>query len=98
MSQPFPPGSRTYHVSDERLRAFKMLTPEQKLRWVEDVSTFLRLAKIDLEKQQDGSKQNLAEWLKAPFPYQPILHIWTDRLAREQWIKRLTKICMIHYF
>ncbi len=58
MSQPFPPGDRTYHVSDERLRAFKMLTPEQKLRWVEEVSTFLRLAKIEREKPQYLSKQD----------------------------------------
>lgn len=61
MSQPFPSGDRTYHVSDERLRAFKMLTPEQKLRWVEELATFLRLAKIDREKPQDVSKRSLSE-------------------------------------
>lgn len=61
MNLPFPPGDRTYYVSDERLRAFKMLTPEQKLRWVEELATFLRLAKIDSEKQQDISKQSLSE-------------------------------------
>jgi hypothetical protein len=58
MSQPFPPCDRTYHVSDERLRAFRMLTPEQKLRWVEELATFLRLAKIDHDKPQDISKQD----------------------------------------
>lgn len=52
MSQFFLPGDRTYHVSDERLRAFRMLTPEQKLRWVEELATFLRLAKITQEKPQ----------------------------------------------
>jgi hypothetical protein len=58
MSQPFPSGDRTYHVSDERLCAFRMLTPEQKLRWVEELATFLRLAKIGREKPQDISKQS----------------------------------------
>jgi len=61
MKQPFPPGDRTYHVSDERLRAFRMLSPEQKLRWVEELATFLRLAKIDREKLQDISKQSLSK-------------------------------------
>ena len=31
MKQPFNPGDRTYYVSDERLRAFRALTPEQRL-------------------------------------------------------------------
>lgn len=35
MKTDFPSGDRTYYVSDERLRAFWQLTPEQKLRWVE---------------------------------------------------------------
>lgn len=56
MNQPFPPGDRTYYVSDERLRAFRMLTPEQKLRWVEELATFLRLAKIGGGKQQEVFK------------------------------------------
>lgn len=37
----FDPDNRTYYVSDERLRAFRQLTTEQKLRWVEELSTFL---------------------------------------------------------
>ena len=45
MNQPFDPGDRTYYVSDERLRAFRHLTPEQRLRWVEELAAFLRLAK-----------------------------------------------------
>jgi len=61
MSQPFPSGDHTYYVSDERLRAFRALTPEQKLRWVEELATFLRLAKIDREKSQDISKQILTK-------------------------------------
>ncbi|MGA8146498.1 MAG: hypothetical protein WB870_02855 [Gallionellaceae bacterium] len=57
MSPPFCPGDRTYHVSDERLRAFRMLTPEQKLRWVEELATFLRLAKIGGGKPQETAKR-----------------------------------------
>lgn len=56
MSQVFPVGDRTYYVSDERLRAFRMLTPEQKLRWVEELATFLRLAKIGGQNPQENSK------------------------------------------
>ncbi len=52
MSQLFSHGDRTYHVSDERLRAFRALTPEQKLRWIDELATFLRLAKIGSKKQQ----------------------------------------------
>jgi len=53
MKTDFPPGDRTYYVSDERLRAFRQLTPEQKLRWVEELATFLRMAKISREKLQE---------------------------------------------
>ena len=53
MKTDFPSGDRTYYVSDERLRAFRMLTPEQKLRWVEELATFLRLAKIGNAKPQE---------------------------------------------
>jgi hypothetical protein len=45
VTQPFNPGDRTYYVSDERLRAFRALTPEQRLQWVEQLAGFLRLAK-----------------------------------------------------
>ncbi|HEU0187900.1 MAG TPA: hypothetical protein VFR06_08410 [Gallionellaceae bacterium] len=48
--QPFTPGDRTYYVSDERLRAFRALTPEQRLRWVEELANFLRLAKLGKKK------------------------------------------------
>jgi hypothetical protein len=50
MKPPFNSGDRTYYVSDERLRAFKLLTPEQRLRWVEELAAFLRLAKISPRK------------------------------------------------
>jgi hypothetical protein len=50
MKQPFNSGDRTYYVSDERLRAFRALTPEQRLRWVEELANFLRLAKISKKR------------------------------------------------
>jgi len=53
MKQPFNPGDRTYYVSDERLRAFKALTPEQRLRWVEELASFLRLARISKRKSSN---------------------------------------------
>ena len=56
LTPPFDSGDRTYYVSDERLRAFRQLTPEQKLRWVEEMATFLRMAKINREKQQKTPK------------------------------------------
>lgn len=40
----FDHGNRTYYVSDERLRTFRALPAEEKLRWVEELATFLRLA------------------------------------------------------
>jgi len=52
MKQAFNPGDRTYYVSDERLRAFKALTPAQKLRWVEELAQFLRMAKLNPPKRK----------------------------------------------
>lgn len=56
---PFDRGNRTYHVSDERLRAFRALPAEDKLRWIEELAAFLRLARpgeeIDAVK---AKKQN----------------------------------------
>lgn len=40
----FDRGDRTYHVSDERLRAFAQLSVAQRLQWVEQCSQFVRLA------------------------------------------------------
>ncbi len=45
MNEPYDSGDRTYYVNDERLHAFRQLTPEQRLRWVEELAAFLRLAK-----------------------------------------------------
>ena len=44
MTLPFDRANRTYYVSDERLRAFRALTTEEKLRWVEELASFLRMA------------------------------------------------------
>ena len=44
MTMPFDRANRTYYVSDERLRAFGALTTEEKLRWVEELASFLRMA------------------------------------------------------
>jgi hypothetical protein len=38
-------GDRTYHVGDDRLRAFRALPAADKLRWVEELAAFLRLAR-----------------------------------------------------
>lgn len=38
--------SRTYHVSDERLRAFAQLSYVQRLQWVEQCSQFVRMAQM----------------------------------------------------
>jgi hypothetical protein len=57
MKTGFPPGDRTYYVSDERLHAFRQHTPKQKLRWVEELATFLRMAKIKGKKSQDVLKR-----------------------------------------
>ena len=38
--------SRTYYVTDERLRAFAQLTHAQRLQWVEQCSQFVRMAQL----------------------------------------------------
>jgi hypothetical protein len=39
---------RTYYVSDERLREFGKLSHAQRLAWVEQCSTFVRMAQAAL--------------------------------------------------
>lgn len=56
MSISFDPGDRTYYVSDERLRAFRALTPEQRLRWVEELATFLRMARLARREPSEAEK------------------------------------------
>lgn len=42
---PVDRGDRTYYLSDERLRTFRALPAEDKLRWVEELATFLRMTR-----------------------------------------------------
>jgi len=58
LTYPFYPGDGTYYVSDERLRAFRQLTTEQKLRRVEELATFLRMAKIEGKNPPDNLKRS----------------------------------------
>lgn len=55
----FDRGNRTYYVSDERLRTFRALPAEEKLRWVEELATFLRLAQpVQNTAATEARKQN----------------------------------------
>ena len=56
MSKPFTPADRSYFVSDERLLAFKALSPMQRLAWVEQLSMFLRLAKVGQGSENAGER------------------------------------------
>ncbi|MEB3237859.1 MAG: hypothetical protein VKO64_09575 [Candidatus Sericytochromatia bacterium] len=49
MTRRFDPGDRTYLLSDARLEAFRKLTPEQRLAWVEQLAAFPRLARLARE-------------------------------------------------
>jgi hypothetical protein len=58
MQGKFKREDRTYYLSDERMAAFKALTPAQRLAWVEQVAAFLRKAAIarqDQLKDQTGA-------------------------------------------
>jgi hypothetical protein len=61
LQPPSPPqpdrGQRRYHVGDERLREFAKLTPCERLQWVEECATFVRLG-------QQALKDYAADWLK----------------------------------
>lgn len=58
MSELFNAGDRTYYVSDERLQAFSKLTPEQKLKWVEELAYFVRLVKASRGQDEKPSNAN----------------------------------------
>ncbi|MFO7541958.1 MAG: hypothetical protein R6W97_03975 [Thiobacillus sp.] len=45
----FDRGDRTYHVNDARLKAFKALSTLEKLRWQEEIATFIRLTRLSEE-------------------------------------------------
>lgn len=47
--------ARTYHLSDERLRAFAQLTPLQRLLWVEDCAHFVRLGQEAMRQATAGA-------------------------------------------
>jgi len=46
----FDPANRTYHLSEERMQAFRKLTPAERLHWVEELAQFLRLARVAREQ------------------------------------------------
>jgi hypothetical protein len=50
---PFDRGDRTYYVSDERLKAFKALSTEEKLRWAEELATFILLTRESGKQGQE---------------------------------------------
>jgi hypothetical protein len=54
----FDRSQRTYQVSDERLRAFGALTPAERLRWVEELAQFLRLARLSREHRNTSNADN----------------------------------------
>ena len=64
----FNPADRTYHVSEERLRAFKALTPAQRLNWVEELAQFLRLARVQNVNRHSGEGQNDGEIRQVAIP------------------------------
>jgi hypothetical protein len=54
VSQKFDPGDRTYYLTDDQLRAFRALTPAERLRCVEELARFLRLARLAREERSDS--------------------------------------------
>ena len=54
MNGHFDPGDRTYHLSDERMATFQALSLADRLRWVEELATFLRLARASRERARDS--------------------------------------------
>jgi hypothetical protein len=53
----FDRGDRTYYVSDERLREFRALSAEEKLRWLEELAAFLRLTRPAKETEDANAKK-----------------------------------------
>jgi len=58
---PFDRGDRTYHVSDERLKAFKALSTLEKLRWQEEIATFILLTRESDTKQNKAQDESQAQ-------------------------------------
>ncbi len=61
----FDRGNRTYYVSDERLRAFRALPVEEKLRSVEELAMVIRLTR---EPDKPVSGVTPEQGLKLPDP------------------------------
>jgi hypothetical protein len=57
----FDRGDRTYYVTDERLKAFKALSTEEKLRWQEEIATFIRLTRESSEQVSDAQANRPAQ-------------------------------------
>ena len=45
VDKPDPKGGFSYYVSDEQLEAFRLLSPLQRLKWVDDARRFTLLAR-----------------------------------------------------
>lgn len=58
---PFDRGDRTYYVSDERLKAFKALSTLEKLRWQEEIATFILLTRESDTKQNKAQDESQAQ-------------------------------------
>lgn len=43
-------SDRTYYISDERLKSFQLLSPLEKLQWIQASNTFLMGAKRQVKK------------------------------------------------
>jgi hypothetical protein len=61
MIMPFDRGDRTYYVSDERLKAFKALSTLEKLRWQEEIATFILLTRESDTKQNKAQDESQAQ-------------------------------------
>jgi hypothetical protein len=51
MQGSFKREDRTYYLSDERMAAFRALTPAQRLAWVEQMAAFLRKVAVARQNQ-----------------------------------------------
>ena len=56
-----PRDQRTYLVSDERLHAFGQLSHLQRLQWVEQCSSFVRLVQASKQAQQAQQRTAAAQ-------------------------------------
>lgn len=50
-------SDRTYHVSDERLKAFRSLSTLEKLQWIQASNTFLMAAKRQVCKKNNNQEK-----------------------------------------